>query len=409
MWKVLSKHSKKHDAVLSEIFKESKELFDSDKMSKYSESQIEKASIFKFIKKIMLELEVVDQDKKRLMIYFPKLPECFQLSNEDKKNYMEDCDISDSNTKMLDIQRNFKMFCIQMEMNTAAFRRSQLMYRLISKDSFAVYLRFIWTFGLIINLFAAFWVDRDEDGTLATRTSAQDLAIKIMGLVLSGCSVFLLIFWMFYSYPQQRRIDYEDFKFDNPGANPDTLSSWIKINIFKSFLSKPLPVNMILHILFTLFGIFRSYFSLAMNLLLVVNISRTCRFVMNAITLHADQLVLTLVMAFFVVHCYTTLMAEYFYDALDLPSPDPLVCETLSTCFVYMVNQGLRNGGGIGDSMKPEPLGDRFFAKNIYELTFFIIINVISLNIIFGVIIDTFSQLRDEQQERSKYMFSQPN
>jgi Ion transport protein len=108
-------------------------------------------------------------------------------------------------------------------------------------------------------------------------------------------------------------------------------------------------------------------------------------------------------MAFFVVHCYTTLMAEYFYDALDLQSPDPLVCETLATCFVYMVNQGLRNGGGIGDSMKPEPLGDRFFAKNIYELTFFIIINVISLNIIFGVIIDTFSQLRDEQQERSKF------
>lgn len=38
LWKVLSKYSKKHDVVLSEIFKESKELFDSDKMSKYSES-----------------------------------------------------------------------------------------------------------------------------------------------------------------------------------------------------------------------------------------------------------------------------------------------------------------------------------------------------------------------------------
>ena len=124
LWKVISRYSKKHDAVLSEIFKDSKELFDSGRLSKYSESQIEKASIFKFIKKIMLELEVVDQDKKRLMIYFPKQPECFQLSREDKNNYMEDCDISDSNTKMLDIQRNFKMFRIQMEMNTAAFRRS---------------------------------------------------------------------------------------------------------------------------------------------------------------------------------------------------------------------------------------------------------------------------------------------
>lgn len=179
--------------------------------------------------------------------------------------------------------------------------------------------------------------------------------------------------------------------------------SWIKVNVLKSFLSQALPINMILHILFTLTGVFSSYFALAMNLILVVNISRTCRFVMNAITLHADQLILTLIMAFIVVHCYTTLMAEYFYNRLDLPSPDPQVCETLSTCFVYMVNQGLRNGGGIGDSMKPEPLHTgSFFAKNMYELSFFIIINVISLNIIFGIIIDTFSQLRDEQQERSK-------
>jgi hypothetical protein len=112
LWKILSKYSKKHAVVLTEIFKESKELFDSDRISKYSEGQVEKASIFKFIKKIMLELEVVDQEKKLLMIYYPKKPECFHLSNEDKKNYMEDCDISDSNTKMLDIQRNFKMFCI---------------------------------------------------------------------------------------------------------------------------------------------------------------------------------------------------------------------------------------------------------------------------------------------------------
>jgi hypothetical protein len=176
-----------------------------------------------------------------------------------------------------------------MEMNTEAFRKSRLMYRLISKDSFAVYLRIIWTFGLVINLLVAFWVDRnEEDGSLATRTPAQDIAVKIMGIVMSSISLSLLFFWMFYSYPQQRKIDYEDFKFDNPGLDPDTFTSWIKINIFKAFLSKPLPVNMVLHILFTLLGVFKSYFALAMNLLLVVNISRTCRFVMNAITLHAD-------------------------------------------------------------------------------------------------------------------------
>ena len=66
------------------------------------------------------------------------------------------------------------------------------------------------------------------------------------------------------------------------------------------------------------------------------------------------------------------------------------------------MNWGLRNGGGIADSMTVEPKGSRFYAKNMYDVTFFMIVNVIALNIIFGIIIDTFSQLRDDQHERGK-------
>lgn len=38
----------------------------------------------------------------------------------------------------------------------------------------------------------------------------------------------------------------------------------------------------------------------------------------------------------------------------------------------------------------------------IYDLTFFIMINIIILNIVFGVIIDTFGEMRDEALQRSE-------
>ena len=41
-----------------------------------------------------------------------------------------------------------------------------------------------------------------------------------------------------------------------------------------------------------------------------------------------------------------------------------------------------------------------FVSKNILQLVFFLIINIIFLNVIFGIIIDTFSQLRAEQDAK---------
>jgi hypothetical protein len=62
------------------------------------------------------------------------------------------------------------------------------------------------------------------------------------------------------------------------------------------------------------------------------------------------------------------------------------------------MNVGLRNGGGIADSMKPYEYGKdtKFGWKIVFDLTYFIIINTIILNIVFGIIVDTFGDMRDE-------------
>ncbi|KAK2589036.1 hypothetical protein KPH14_001879 [Odynerus spinipes] len=76
-------------------------------------------------------------------------------------------------------------------------------------------------------------------------------------------------------------------------------------------------------------------------------------------------------------------------------------CDSLVMCIVTTLNQGLRNGGGIGDVLRaPSSTEPLFVARVVYDLLFFFIVIIIVLNLIFGVIIDTFADLRSEKQQK---------
>ena len=76
-------------------------------------------------------------------------------------------------------------------------------------------------------------------------------------------------------------------------------------------------------------------------------------------------------------------------------------CDTLLLCLITTMNQGLRNGGGIGDVLRPPSMHESFFfPRVIYDMLFFFIVIIIVLNLIFGVIIDTFADLRSEKQQK---------
>ena len=65
------------------------------------------------------------------------------------------------------------------------------------------------------------------------------------------------------------------------------------------------------------------------------------------------------------------------------------------------LNLGLRNGGGIGDVITYQPYHpndvDLFFWRTIFDMSFFIIMIILLLNLIFGMIIDSFGELRDQK------------
>lgn len=69
------------------------------------------------------------------------------------------------------------------------------------------------------------------------------------------------------------------------------------------------------------------------------------------------------------------------------------LCTTLLQCFIVVVNKGLIAGGGIGDFMILQSLHEeyRYAVTYIYNLLFFLVVKMAFMNIIFGIIIDTFA------------------
>uniref|UniRef100_A0A3B4V3P5 Inositol 1,4,5-trisphosphate receptor n=1 Tax=Seriola dumerili TaxID=41447 RepID=A0A3B4V3P5_SERDU len=101
-------------------------------------------------------------------------------------------------------------------------------------------------------------------------------------------------------------------------------------------------------------------------------------------------------------------------DSCPLPTPNSVpeedngmerVCDTLLMCIITVLNQGLRNGGGVGDILRrPSQKEPLFAARVVYDLLFFFIVIIIVLNLIFGVIIDTFADLRSEKQRKEEIL-----
>ena len=79
------------------------------------------------------------------------------------------------------------------------------------------------------------------------------------------------------------------------------------------------------------------------------------------------------------------------------------LCLDLQDCFTYTIGMGLRQGGGIGDVVRTLPVSDpMYLGTAIWSVGFWVVICIVCLNIIFGIIIDTFAKLREMKAEKQK-------
>lgn len=79
---------------------------------------------------------------------------------------------------------------------------------------------------------------------------------------------------------------------------------------------------------------------------------------------------------------------------------DEQICDTPYHCLISLILYGMREGNGIstfGYNLSITHSNYEFFMTFLFDFSFFIIISQIMLNVISGIIIDAFADLRDEQ------------
>ncbi|EGR33066.1 hypothetical protein IMG5_062440 [Ichthyophthirius multifiliis] len=157
-----------------------------------------------------------------------------------------------------------------------------------------------------------------------------------------------------------------------------------------------------IYFLLTVFAVTLSEHAMIYGFLLldIIKKSEDLQNVISSITTNAYNLLQFAFLGVIIIYTYAILGFTYFSEYFDQ--------EKGADASIFMftitstIKEGLRNGGGIADSLKfvdtkndPKNL---LWPRYFYDLTFFVIINMLFIQIIFGIILDTFGSLRNERQ-----------
>ena len=110
-------------------------------------------------------------------------------------------------------------------------------------------------------------------------------------------------------------------------------------------------------------------------------------------------------MMLIIIYVYSVVAFAFLRQSFD--RNEGLYCENLGQCFVTSLKFGLLSGGGLGEALAPKTYS--FFEPGLrifFDLSYFIVITIIALNIVFGIIVDTFSELRDDKVKNRQYTYN---
>lgn len=134
----------------------------------------------------------------------------------------------------------------------------------------------------------------------------------------------------------------------------------------------------------------------------IVNRSEQLKNVIKAVTLNLNNLLMTAMLGAIVIYNFAMFaflfLADNYFDATLnkglLNKAGDSTCMSLLHCYFSTMNYGLRLGGGIGEAMTTsmeEYNRPNLIIKFFFDMSFFLIITTVLLNVVFGIILDSFA------------------
>ncbi len=335
-------------------------------------------------------------------IYFIIDPRAYLISKNNIDNFFDSVDRTSSTTKIKSLIDILSFFQSEVEYKEKYLKEHSKIYKWLLEIEYKQVDFFNFCMSIIINvIFLIFF-----RGGPNVENEILNILVSILGLSTIFINCLFLIFFISSKYNFYLSIEISKLE------NPLEMTSFNKLQlyVFKCFLGNEEIYLMILNIFISLVGIISKKFSFlfAIQLLTVVKFVPTIKEIVIAFKLRIFQLASMIAFLGILIFFYSTFGFYFFHKEFEMELDNGKkanICKSLLECWITYFNLGVRSGGGIGDL-----LGQKSFSRNqteywiryVSDLAFFITVILLLLNMINGVIVSTFSQIREESNQKEE-------
>ena len=361
---------------------------------------------YKFMSKIIVKIEIVRAKNSPVVsFYFPKESKCFYLSEESKTSFLANVNRSSFDAKLSGLIATAKLFLFEMIYSEKRFK-TRKMHEFAS--GIQVYIFEIITFLLTLanNFILLFFFQNNASSEIFIEKKITILALGIVEIILSMISILSFII---LNYPIILKINMKRYMMTH--AKKISKIDRLRVSFYESFLNQKNAI-FFYHIFFVILGITVSYGFIGIDFFSIVTLFPTMKNIIRSVTERYDKLLTTIFLAGVIMYSYSTFVHIYFLDDFSGDFPGHTYCSSLSHCYFTIIDKAFRNGEGVGGLLMTAFYGGgeenrggdaRFYGSLFLNLSFYLIINVVILNIILAVLVDTFSQLRKKDDFFSNF------
>ncbi|KAL4441627.1 hypothetical protein ABPG74_021559 [Tetrahymena malaccensis] len=393
-------------------------------------------------------IEVFFQEK-ICRVFFVKHPACRNISKHSREEFMNEVERGTLNDKLGSLMGEAETFFTEMDHMTQL--KGWIIHFTSQRYKMLKWFSTIVVFAINLTMIASFQRKLQEGYTVIDRSQTpSSQAIYALGIIQLVTNFIMMIFWLVvngpmvltqkwrkYNEENQYLVDPKQERlleeFDNPkyystqlvtyalktkGPNYPKFQQnsflrfgnlWGQVKYFESSFMFMLKDGSFVYLCFyiscTVLGFFFDNIVYSIQLLDIINQFPSLKNVTRAVQLNANQLLKTLLLGIIVIFIFSVVGYTFAVDSFfseEIGNGENM-CSNLFQCFIDTLNYGLRTDGGISNTLRRQSFEfdnrGTYIFRVIFDVSWFAMINVIFINIIFGVIIDTFGQLRDKKRE----------
>ena len=360
------------------------------------------------------------------------------LSKISKEDFIDNVDRSDRYSKLLSLMERCDNFFEEIRYRQQS-GKANCLRRLINDINFYYLEVLAFLITLTINLIMLCVLKGEGDAIYGD--NHINFIIQDLGYFNLGFNALCIILWLIakfnllYMTECQKMIkEYQNKNDDDEDNKEIILGTGDKIKAaYIVLIKKNKLFAFVWNIILSAFASFYEiYFIYILQLFIIFNLSQTLRNLITSMTVKTSQLGAVFYLSVVINLCLAAVaffkFEEDFMRAIDSKMPhdypdgfdylNDLIggtytepshieseCGTLAYCFATHMDYGMRFDGGIADRMNARSYNlnkSYYIARFVYEVIYFISQTVMLQGMIFGIIIEAFSELRNKEQKIEK-------